>query len=121
MSEVTLKSQAEKIAARVDASAVGFDPITIITIITQVLPLIMQCFARNDEPNPAQVSAEVRAQNARAPKQLRKRTARRIRGDADQPMTREESFALAEAVIAEACEAEPETVSALCASVEEFE
>ncbi|CAB4144914.1 hypothetical protein UFOVP466_86 [uncultured Caudovirales phage] len=107
-----LDEQARACAARVPNN-VGFDPITIVTILTQVLPLLMSCFQRNDEPSPAAMRAEVKAQQVRAPEQLRRRTARRIRGDADVPMTKTESLMLADAVIAECCESEDSTVVSL--------
>ena len=113
MSQEIVQEQAEKIAARVDAGKVGFDPATIIMILTAVLPAIMQCF-KKDAPTPAEVSAEVKRQNDSRPFALRKRTARRIRGEADHPMTKEQSFALADAVIEEACAADAETVASVC-------
>lgn len=118
MSDATIQSQAEKVAARVDANAVGFDPITIITILSTVLPLILKCFQKNDEPDPAQVNAAIKKQHESAPGVLRRRTMRRIRGEADQPMTKDQAYKLADAVIAEACEADSETIVALCASID---
>ena len=99
------EKQAVRVAARVPAT-VGFDPVTVITILTTVLPMILKCFNKNDVAgDPAKINAAVKAQNESAPAVLRRRTARRIRGEADQPMSKEQSFTLAEAVIAEACEA----------------
>lgn len=118
MASEIIQKQAERVAARVDAQSVGFDPATIIMILSTVLPLILKCFQKNDEPNPAQVNAAVKRQYESAPGVLRRRTARRIRGEAEQPMTKAQSFELADAVIAEACEAEPETMVALCAAIE---
>lgn len=41
-----IRDEAEKIAASVDSNKVGFDPITIITIVTTLLPMLMNlpCF-----------------------------------------------------------------------------
>jgi len=110
----SITQQAELAAARVDAEAVGFDPITIITILTQVLPLIVSCWNRNDEPN-AEMSATnfVRYYQGH-PEQALRRTARRIRAEADTPMSKEQSFALARAVIDQALEASPAEVKACC-------
>lgn len=105
---------AEAIATRVDSSKVSFDPVTIITILTTVLPLITGCFRRNDQPDPDQVSASVRDAHERNPESLRRRTARRIRGEADHPMTKAEALELADATIAHALETPAELVAAYC-------
>lgn len=114
-----IESQARNVASRVPNS-VGFDPATILMILTTVLPLLAKCFGRNDESDPTKMKAEIATQNERAPEQLRRRTARRIRGDADHPMTKPQSFALADAVIAEAVESDDEAVASFavaCSSV----
>jgi len=107
-----LEDQAEKVAARVDATKVGFDPITIIAIITQVLPLLLQCFNRNDEPTPAQVSASFKAAHAKNPDQLRRRTMRRVRSESDESLTKSQAFALADAVIEQALDTDESTAVA---------
>jgi hypothetical protein len=112
------EQHAEQIAASVDSSKVGFDPVTIITILTTVLPLITSCFKRNDQSDPEQVSAAVRAAHERNPDALRRRTARRIRGDADHSMSKEASFELARATIAHAMQQSASAVAAYCRSVE---
>lgn len=109
-----LKQQAELAAARVDAESVGLDSFTIITILSTVLPLLTQCWNRNDEPNATLSAANLRRYHDAHPEQLRKRTARRIRGEADEPMTKVQSLALADAVIAQALEADEDTVTACC-------
>lgn len=111
-----IETQARRCAARVPAN-VGFDPITIIAIITKILPLLISCFNRNDEPHAAEVRREVIEQNNDAPKRLRRRMARRIRGEATESMTREQAAALAEAVIEEVIASDDSTVSGLCAAV----
>lgn len=110
----TLNEQAQLAANRVDAAAVGLDPFTILTILTTVLPVIASCWNRNDEPNPELSARNFRRYHDAHPKQLLKRTARRIRAEATEPMTKEQSFALAEAVIAQALEAAPEAIKACC-------
>ena len=110
----TLNEQAQLAADRVDSTAVGLDPLTILTILTTVLPIITSCWNKNDEPNPELSARNLKRYNDSHPKQLLKRTARRIRAEATEPMTKDQSFALAEAVIAQALEAAPETVKACC-------
>ena len=110
------EKQAVRVAARVPET-VGFDPATVVMILTRVLPMILSCFNKNDETDPAKINAAVKRQNDSAPAVLRRRTARRIRGEATEPMTREQSFTLAEAVIAEACEATESDVVAMCGEV----
>lgn len=102
MSITHLELQAKAVADRLDPATVGFDPITIVTIITTILPLLMNCFNRSDEPNPSMVKASFKRYHDAHPDLLRRRTARRIRGEADEPMTKEQSVLLADAVIAQA-------------------
>jgi hypothetical protein len=110
------EKQAVRVAARVPAT-VGFDPMTVIAIITQVLPMILSCFNRNDETDPAKIAAAVKRQNESAPAVLRRRTARRIRGEATEKMSKEQSFTLAEAVIEEAIAANESDVVSMCHEV----
>lgn len=114
MSYANLDDQAAKAAERVDTTKVGFDPFTILTILTQVLPLLAQCWNRNDEPNATMSAVNLRRYNASHPQQLLRRTARRIRAEAVQGMSKEDSFELARAVIEQALDADPQTVAACC-------
>ena len=101
--ESQLSVQAKAIADRVDPEKVGFDPFTILTIIGQVLPMLLQCFDQStamDDPNT--VTARLQVMHDRNPDALRRRTARRIRAEADEPMTRSASFELARATIDQA-------------------
>ena len=102
MSISSLEIQAKAAADRVDANAVGFDPLTILSLITTILPMLMSCFNRNDEPNPSMVKASFRRYHADHPDLLRRRTMRRVRGEADEPMTRDQAYLIADAVIAQA-------------------
>lgn len=108
MNNELIQARAEKIAARVEPGSVSFDPATIITIFSTLLPILLQCFQKNDQPNPQEINAAVKERYEANPVALRRRTARRIRGEAEQPMTRDEAFTLADAMIAEAVEASPE-------------
>lgn len=110
MNREVIEQRAARVAARVPAN-VGFDPVTIITILTTVIPLISQCFGRNDESDPARTSEAVRKQNESAPHRLRTRTARRIRGEAEQPMSKQQAYALAEAVIEDALADDPDELA----------
>jgi flagellar biosynthesis/type III secretory pathway M-ring protein FliF/YscJ len=113
----TTEEQAKAIASRVSAN-VGFDPITIITIITTVLPLIAKCFNRNDEADPQQVQASVKRQHEKHPRALLKRTTNaymREQKKAGERITREQAEELAKATIAQAIEANPQAVASVCA------
>lgn len=109
-----IQEQAQAVEARIDKTIVGFDPVTIITILSQLLPILAQCFNRNDEPSPEQTSAAIRRYNQQHPQQLLKRTARRVRAESDEPMSKLASFEFARAIIAQACDESPEAVSACC-------
>jgi len=106
--------QAAHAASRVNSEKVGFDPLTILTILTTVLPLLAKCWNKNDEPNAALSQVNLLRYHNAHPEQLLRRTARRIRAEADQPMTKEASFELARAVIDQALDVDAQTVSACC-------
>lgn len=110
----TLNKQAEQAAQRVDVDAVGFDIFTITMILTQVLPMLAACFNRSDSPDVVDSKAALQRYHDNQPENLRKRTARRIRAEAEQAMSRAASFALADAVIAQALSVSDETVAACC-------
>lgn len=114
MNYVMIKHQAELVAARVSAVMVGMDPITILTIVSQVLPLVLACWGRNDEPNAQLSSVNFKRYYKAHPEQARRRIARRVRAEADAPMTKEMSFTIADAIIAQALEAPAETATACC-------
>jgi len=110
----TLNKQAEQAAQRVDVDAVGFSIFTITTILMQVLPMLAACWNRNDSPTAAESKATLQRYYDTQPEKLRKRTARRIRAETEQPMLKAASFALADAVIAQALSVSNETVAACC-------
>lgn len=115
----TLNQQAALAADRVDAAAVGLDPFTILTIITQVLPILASCFNRNDSPDPAESKKKLQAYAERSPQALLKRTARRVRSESERNLSKIESFDIARAIIEQALEADDETVAACCAEAPE--
>jgi hypothetical protein len=114
-----LKKQAELAAARVDSIEVGIDPFTIITIITQVLPMLASCWNRNDSPDPQESSKKLRAYAEKHPQALLKRTARRVRAESDEKMTKIASFDIARAIIAQALDADESTMAICCAEAPE--
>lgn len=95
---------ASRCANRIPVGEMRFDPATLIMIFTQVLPLLMSCLQnRVSEPSPAQMKAYI-ADNTRTDKQRRKlqsRMAGRIRGRAEEKMSKDEAMQLADAVITE--------------------
>jgi hypothetical protein len=114
-----IKNQAMLAAGRVDANEVGLDPITILTIITQVLPLLISCWNRNDSPDPQESAKKLRAYAEKNPQALLKRTARRVRAEADEKMSKIASFDIARAIVAQALDADDSTVAACCAEAPE--
>lgn len=114
-----IQKQAELAAARVDSQAVQLDPFTIITIFGSVLPQILSCWNRMNTNQHETTSERVRKFHDESPNQLRKKTARRIRGEADQPMEKWQSLLLADAVIAQAIAEDPQEVALCCAEAPE--
>ena len=108
------EQQARLTAERIDATNMMMDPITIVSIITQVLPIIASCWTRNDSPDPAYAAEKFREAYTDNPKKLRKRLARRIRGEADHPMDKGQSFVLADAIIQQMLETPDEVIVAGC-------
>jgi len=122
-----IREAATGAAQRVDAESVGLDPATIIMILTNVLPLLISCFKRNDEPTSAEIrdSLEAQCSTYRGKKNLLRRTAVRIQRESkkkhERRMSDEQAFALADAVITEALNADPENVTALCSTISNAE
>lgn len=104
------QQHAERIASKVPES-VGFDPITIITILTTVLPMIMTCFNKETQ-SASDIQAKVKEFHDSNPRKLRIRTARRVRAEAEESMTKEQSFVLADAIIKDSLESSNAEVTA---------
>lgn len=117
MPKITVEGQAKSIAARVDANAVGFDPLTIITILTSLLPTLLKCFQKEDNQTPAQVNAAIKSQNENNPNRLLRRTVVAVRRESPKRLTRSQAEEMAKAIIAEAVEATPQRTMALCNAV----
>ena len=114
-----IKEAATAAAQRVDAESVGLDPVTIITILTQVLPTIIACFRKNDESTPSEVQDAVRhaCRKPASKNRLRFRMMKQIRGQSDQPLTKEQAYQMADALIAETLQQNPQMVAAVAGSV----
>lgn len=111
------EAQAQKIAARPEVAAVGFDPFTILTILSVVLPMLARCFQTTDEPNPAQVAARVRQMQETHPKRLRARTMVAVKQEAKKKgtkMTNEQAYVIADGIIAQTLETPDDTVQLCC-------
>lgn len=118
-----IKEAATNAAQRVDAESVGIDPITVITIFSQILPLLISCGKRNIEPEPADFQAAIKRHCATPAGKaaLRRKTMRRVRSEADERLTKEQAFAMADALIEEALNQNPRAVEAVCAVVSDAE
>ena len=81
-----LAEQAELAAQRVAPVVVEKMGITAITgILIQVFTFLSSCLNRENPGNPAGVQAAVKEENEANPEKLLRRTARRIRANADEP------------------------------------
>lgn len=98
-----MKRQCEAAAARV--TGVGLDPAMVITIITTVLPLLINCFRREDEPDPMRVKAALRKANEKNPEKLRRRVRAQVRRKSPEDLTKGQEFAIADAIIAQGLDA----------------
>ena len=113
------EAQAQKIAARPEVAAVGFDPFTIMIILSTVLPMLAQCFQQSDEPDSAQVAARVRQMNETHPNRLRARTMVAVKREAKKKgtrMTNEQAYVIADGIIAQTLETPDDTVQMCCAA-----
>jgi len=112
-----IAQQAELAAARVDAEVTAEMGIAAVAaILTQVFAFLASCKNR-ETTDPAEVQESVREENEQNPKKLLRRTARRIRANAEAPMTRRQSFALAKASIEQALNMDEVTAAACCMAV----
>jgi len=118
----TFRELAEKTAASVDPAILSFDPISLIAFFIKVLPILTSCWTSvvNDTASPDDIDktalARLRGANKRNREGLVKKTARRIRAEADEPMTKQDSFILAKAAIDQALTIDESSASKLCAA-----
>lgn len=109
----SLKLSIEQATARVDAVALGMSPVIIGIIFDQIVPILIGCL-RNwlEKPTPAQMQALVASEYANNPDGVLRKTARRIRGESDIPMTKQQSRVLAKAAIDQMVESQSSEVVA---------
>jgi hypothetical protein len=108
---------AERCSARVDDS-VGLDPITIITIITSLLPVLIGSFQRTDEPSPEQAKEFIRRSHERNPRKLLRRTTAAVRRKSETRLNHTQAEEIAEAIIEQALAEDEETIALAFAAVE---
>jgi hypothetical protein len=106
--------QATLCAARIDHTAMMLDPVLVVTILTGLLQVFGSCWTRNDSPDPAMAAEAFQRKYTENPKKMRKRVARRVRAEASEPMTKEQSFMFADAIIAQILETPDEVIAAAC-------
>ena len=112
-----LDLQSRKVSERIDATEFGMDPLTILSIVTQVLPLVAQCWNRNDEPNPQLALRNLERYYTGNPRACLMRTARRVRWVSDEPLTRKQSLEMAQAIIDQALSESDVVVAEICREV----
>ena len=97
-----IDNQVKAAANRIPHGRTGIDPITIITIFSQVLPTLIDCLHRNDDVSSTTLQDRVKAMNEKDPKRLIKRVASNLRKDAKRSghfVDKEDSRVLAKAII----------------------
>lgn len=122
-------------ARETDRDGRSLDPVLITTLVTTLLPAIVDCFRKDEDIPPERVPAQVREMNSRAPRQLRRRLARGITAERveqhrqfceeyrvrfrkrDALLPAAELNATVEAMIAEAVEMPESEAIALCRSM----
>jgi hypothetical protein len=119
MSQELLQEQAERISKKVDPGKVTKSATAIASIVLSVLPMLISCWTKQDEPDPAKTAAAIKAKNDENPKRLRRRTAIAIRRDAPrrERISAAEAAVYADAIIEDACETAenaPDLVAAMC-------
>ena len=94
------QSQCEGAAARV--AGVGLDPVLIIKIITTVLPLLVGCFQREDEPDPVRARAALVKAHRKNPDKLRRRIRVQVQRQSPETIDKGQAFAIADGIITQA-------------------
>lgn len=102
-------------AERVDADEVGIDPLTILTIITTILPTLLSCFTAHDSDDPTDIKSAVEAEYQHRGTRLRNRIAHRIRMETSSPKLRSaQAKAIADGIVAELKETPTATIVRGC-------
>lgn len=110
---LVLKSQATAAAAKVSPE-VGLDPALIITLITTLLPILLNCFKQAEEPDPAKVKAAFERQYRKNPDKMRRQIRARVVAHSDVHLSKGQSLALADAIIAQVLSTPEQTAMAAC-------
>ena len=108
-----LSVMAERVAARVE-NKVSMDPLSIVDLVLSLFRSLSICGKEEEEIQPAEAKALIVEKHEKNPRRLRIQTMRVIRADAEEPVSREDAFELADATIAEALASTPEEVEAVC-------
>lgn len=119
MPQITVKSAAKSIALRVDQSKVSFGFEIFIPLIAQVLTSLLSGCGKQSEPDPAKLSANIRARNETNPRRLlRETTVAYMRDARPHKVKRSEAEEFAKHTIAEACESSPARLASVARSVQ---
>lgn len=114
--ETTASSISDRVIAE-QGEGYSLDPVTIITLITSILPGILKCWQDRDEVPPAAASDRIRRMHKRNPERLRTKLTRAVNYGAQQQghrLTVDQCEAIADGMIAEAVDSDEETVYGLC-------
>jgi hypothetical protein len=90
----------KSVASRVNPREYGIDPATIILILTEVLPMIMDCFMPMNQSD-QDVITRVKTLHRVNPRRLRRRLAAGIRRETPQPISYRLAYKLADETIQE--------------------
>jgi hypothetical protein len=114
--ETTASSISDRVIAE-QGDGYSLDPVTIITLVTSILPGILKCWQHRDEVPAAAASDRIRRMHKRNPERLRTKLARAVNFGAQQQghrLTVDQCEAIADGMIAEAIGTTDEVVYGLC-------
>lgn len=112
------ENTAKQAASRVDSDGLGLDPLTVITLITTLMPLLASCFSKNDSPDPKQASDKFRKAWSDHPRTLRNRIRHQVKKKAKEDgtkLSKEQIDAVTDGIIEEALETSAEEMARLLA------
>jgi len=118
--QVSFKATATSVSDRVIAEqgeGYSLDPVTIITLVSTILPGILKCWQDRDEVPPAAAQDRIRRMHKRNPERLRTKLTRAVNYGAQQQghrLTVDQCEAIADGMIAEAIGTTDEVVYGLC-------
>jgi len=114
--ETTASSISDRVIAE-QGEGYSLDPVTIITLVTSILPSILKCWQDRDEVPPAAASDRIRRMHKRNPERLRTKLTRAVNYGAQQQghrLTVDQCEAIADGMIAEAIDSDEEVIYGLC-------